>query len=293
MFKILDKKELCPKIWQFRVEAPKLVSKALPGQFVILRHNEHGERVPMSIGGLDKENGILTIVIQEVGKTSAAMNRMNVGDSFTDVVGPLGLPTHLENFGRCIVIGGGVGIPPILPIAQGLKAAGNRVEAIIGARSEDLLIFRDELTETCDKLHIATDDGSFGTHGFVTTVLDKLMQDGMPIGFIISIGPVPMMKAVANATREAELNTWCSLNPIMVDGTGMCGACRVTVGGKTKFACVDGPDFKAHDVNFDEMTSRLKMYHTDEKIAYDKFLHDAENCSYQNSASETTSKSDA
>ncbi len=293
MFKILDKKELCPKIFQFRISAPKLVSKALPGQFVILRHNEHGERVPMSIGGLDKENGILTIVIQEVGKTSAAMNRMKAGDYFQDVVGPLGLATHLENFGRCIVIGGGVGIPPILPIAQGLKSAGNRVEAIIGARSEDLLIFRDELTSACDKLHIATDDGSCGTHGFVTTVLDKLMQDGTPINFIISIGPVPMMKAVANATREQELNVWCSLNPIMVDGPGMCGACRVTVGGKTKFACVDGPDFKAHEVDFDEMTSRLKMYNADEKIAYDKFLHDAEGCAFQKSASETTSKSDA
>lgn len=275
MYKILDKVELCPKICRFRIEAPKLVSKAKPGQFVILRHDEHGERVPMSIGGLDKENGILTVVIQEVGKTSGAMNRMKTGDSFVDVVGPLGLPSHMEKFGRCVCIGGGVGIPPIYPIAKGLKEIGNQVEVIIGARTKDLLIYQDELTEASHTLHIATDDGSFGTHGFVTTVLEQLMSDGTPIDFVISIGPVPMMRAVANATRAKKIKTWCSLNPIMVDGTGMCGACRVTVGGKTKFACVDGPDFDAHEVDFDEMTSRLKMYHKQEKVAYDTFLeHD-------------------
>ena len=280
MNKILEKDEICPKICRFRIETPKLVAKAQAGQFVILRHNEGGERVPMSIGGLDKENGVLTVVIQEVGKTSGAMNRMKVGDSFLDVVGPLGLPSHTEKFGRCICIGGGVGIPPIYPIAQALAAVGNKVETIIGARTKDLLIYREELTEASEILHIATDDGSFGTHGFVTTVLEKLMQDGTPIDFIIAIGPVPMMKAVANTTRESKIKTWVSLNPIMVDGTGMCGACRVTVDGKTKFACVDGPDFDAHLVDFDEMTSRLKMYHKQEKIAYDRFLHDAENCAF-------------
>lgn len=290
MHKILDKVELCPKIFRFRIEAPKLVSKAKPGQFVILRHDEHGERVPMSIGGLDKENGILTVVIQEVGKTSAAMNEMKTGDSFIDVVGPLGLPTHLEKLGRCVCIGGGVGIPPIYPIAKGLKEAGNQVEVIIGARSKDLLIFQEELTGASHKLHIATDDGSFGTHGFVTTVLEKLMQDGTPIDFIMAIGPVPMMRAVANTTREKKINTWCSLNPIMVDGTGMCGACRVTIGGKTRFACVDGPDFDAHKVDFDELTSRLKMYHKQEKVAYDKFVATHE-CRCEKAASEGKSTS--
>ena len=282
MYKIVDKKELCPKIWLYRIEAPRLVQKAQAGQFVILRQNETGERVPMSIGGLDKENGILTVVIQEVGKTSGSMNQnMKTGDTFADVVGPLGLATHMKKYGRCICIGGGVGIPPIYPIAQALKDAGNRVETIIGARTKDLLIYEEELSSASHKLHIATDDGSFGTHGFVTTVLEGLMADGEAIDFVMAVGPVPMMKAVANTTREKKIETWVSLNPIMVDGTGMCGACRVTVGGKMRFACVDGPDFNAHDVDFDEMTSRLKMYHKQEKIAYDRFLHGKENCSFQ------------
>ena len=281
MYKILEKDEICPKICRFRIEAPKLVAKAQAGQFVILRQHDRGERVPMSIGGLDKEKGILTVVIQEVGKTSGSMNAMKTGDSFLDVVGPLGIPSHVEKFGRCICIGGGVGIPPIYPIAQTLKDAGNQVETIIGARTKDLLIYQEELTAASHKLHIATDDGSFGTHGFVTTVLEQLMADGDPIDFVMAIGPVPMMKAVAATTREKKIKTWVSLNPIMVDGTGMCSACRVTVGGKTKFACVDGPDFDAHLVDFDEMTSRLKMYHKQEKVAYDQFLHESKNCACQ------------
>ena len=292
MFKILDKVELCPKICRFRIEAPKVVAKAKAGQFVILRQHDKGERVPMSIGGLDKAHGVLTVVIQEVGKTSASMNRMKTGDSFHDVVGPLGLPSHVGKFGRCVLLGGGVGIPPIYPIAQSLKEAGNQVETIIGARTKDLLIYQEELTEASHILHIATDDGSFGTHGFVTTVLQKLMDDGTPIDFIMAIGPVPMMKAVAETTRPKNIKTWVSLNPIMVDGTGMCGACRVTVGGKTKFACVDGPDFDAHLVDFAEMTSRLKMYQKYEKTAYDRFLHSPEECSYQQTASPSGVRSD-
>jgi ferredoxin--NADP+ reductase len=236
----------------------------------------------MSIGGLDPENGLLTICIQEVGKTSASMNRMKAGECFLDVVGPLGLPTHVEKYGRCICIGGGVGIPPINPIARALKEAGNQVEVIIGARTKDLLIFQDELTEASHELHIATDDGSFGTHGFVTTVLEKLMEEpDNPIDFIMAIGPVPMMKAVAETTRGKEIATWVSLNPIMVDGTGMCGACRVTVGGKTRFACVDGPDFNAHEVDFEEMTKRLKMYQKYERTAYDRFLHEDKDCAWK------------
>jgi len=293
VFRILDKVELCPKICRFRIEAPKVVHKAMAGQFVILRQNERGERVPMSIGGLDKQNGILTVVIQEVGKTSASMNQMKTGDSFTDVVGPLGLPTHVEKLGRCVLLGGGVGIPPIYPIAQALKEAGNRVEVIIGARTKDLLIYQEELTSASHLLHISTDDGSFGTHGFVTTILQKLMEDGLPIDFVLAVGPVPMMKAVAATTRPKQIKTWVSLNPVMVDGTGMCGACRVTVGGKTKFACVDGPDFDAHLVDFAEMTSRLKMYQRYEKIAYDRFLHQSEACSWQAVASEPNPRSNS
>ena len=216
MTKILDKRELCEKVCQFKIDAPHLVRKAKAGQFVILRQNEHGERIPMSIGGLDKKNGILTVVIQEVGKTSASMNRMEVGDHFADVVGPLGLPSHAEKFGRCICIGGGVGIPPIYPIAQALKEAGNYVTTIIGARSKNLLIFEEELAEASDRLLISTDDGSFGTHGFVTTILQKLIDDGEQIDMVICVGPVPMMKAVVNTTREPKIKTFVSLNPIMV-----------------------------------------------------------------------------
>ncbi len=274
MTKIIDKRELCEKVCQFKIEAPHLVRKARAGQFVILRLDENGERVPMSIGGLDKVNGILTIVIQEVGKTSGAMNRMKIGDCFADVVGPLGVPSHIEKFGNCVCIGGGVGIPPIYPIAQALKEAGNNVTTIIGARSKSLLIFEKELTEASHRLLISTDDGSYGTHGFVTTVLQKLLNDGEKIDMVICVGPVPMMKAVVETTRKPAIKTYVSLNPIMVDGTGMCGACRVTVGGKTKFACVDGPDFDGHEVDFEEMTKRMKMYIRQEKIAYEKFLHD-------------------
>ncbi|HHI02635.1 MAG TPA: sulfide/dihydroorotate dehydrogenase-like FAD/NAD-binding protein [candidate division Zixibacteria bacterium] len=279
--KIIDKRELCEKVFQFKIEAPHLVRKSKAGQFVILRIDEMGERVPMSIGGLDKKNGILTIVIQEVGKTSGAMNRMKIGDSFADLVGPLGLPSHIEKFGNCVCIGGGVGIPPIFPIAQALKDAGNDVTSIIGARSKNLLIFEEELKSASHRLLISTDDGSYGTHGFVTTILQKLIDDGEKIDMVICVGPVPMMKAVVETTRQPRIKTFVSLNPIMVDGTGMCGACRVTVGGKTKFACVDGPDFDGHEVDFEEMTKRQKMYLKQEKIAYDKFLHEECNLSKQ------------
>ncbi len=281
MTKIIDKCELFEKVHQFKIEAAHLVSKAKAGQFVILRQNEMGERVPMSIGGLDKENGLLTVVIQEVGKTSASMNRMKIGDSFADVVGPLGLPTHIEKYGNCICIGGGVGIPPIYPIAQALKEAGNNVTTIIGARSKNLLIYEKELGDASDQLLISTDDGSYGTHGFVTTILQKMIDDGEKVDMVICVGPVPMMKAVVETTREPRIKTFVSLNPIMVDGTGMCGACRVTVGGKTKFACVDGPDFDGHEVDFDEMTKRQKMYLKQEKTSYEKFLHDGCNVNKQ------------
>lgn len=289
MFEILDKKELCEKVHQFRIKAPHLVSKAKAGQFVILRKDEAGERIPMSIGGLDRKNGILTVVIQEVGKTSAAMNRMKKGDFFADVVGPLGLPSHVEKFGHCVCIGGGVGIPPIYPIAQALKDTGNKVTSIIGARTKGLLIFEEELAAASHELKISTDDGSFGTHGFVTTILQQMIDSGEKIDMVIAIGPVPMMKAVVNTTREPRIKTYVSLNPIMVDGTGMCGACRVTVGGKTKFACVDGPDFDGHEVDFDEMTKRQKMYHRYEKLAYDKFLEN-DHCRLAKAAAELKNK---
>jgi len=270
---IVFKRDLCPKITMFKIKTPELVAKAKAGQFIILRAYEHSERIPMSIGGLDKENGLLTIVVMEVGKSSAEMVRMKEGEAFKDVVGPLGEPTHIEKLeGTAVVIGGGVGIPPIYPIAQALNAAGNKVIGIIGARNEDLLIFEDELSSVCDQLIITTDDGSKGTKGFVTHALQKLIDDGEKIEFVMTVGPVIMMKNIAKTTEPHGISTWVSLNPIMVDGTGMCGGCRVSVGGKSKFACVDGPDFDGHKVDFDELMKRQAMYKEVEKMAYDHYL---------------------
>jgi len=270
---IVFKKDLCPKITMLRIKTPELVGRARAGQFIILRAYDHSERIPMSIGGLDKENGLLTIVVMEVGKSSAEIVRMEVGESFRDVVGPLGEPTHIEKFdGAAVVIGGGVGIPPIYPIAQALKAAGNKVIGIIGARNKDLLIFEEELSSTCDQLLITTDDGSKGTKGFVTHALQKLIDGGEKVGFVMTVGPVIMMKNIAKATEPHGISTWVSLNPIMVDGTGMCGGCRVSVGGKSKFACVDGPDFDGHLVDFDELMKRQAMYKDQEKRSYDHYL---------------------
>ena len=270
---IVFKEELCPKITMFKVYTPELVGKAKAGQFVILRAYDHSERIPMSIGHLDTENGLLTIVVMEVGMSSAEIVRMKVGECFKDVVGPLGLPTHIKKYGTCVVIGGGVGIPPINPIARALREAGNKVYGIIGARNKDLLILEDLLREAVDELLITTDDGSYGMKGFVTDALQKLIDDGQKIDFVMAVGPVIMMKNIAKLTEKYDIETWVSLNPIMVDGTGMCGGCRVTVGGETKFACVDGPDFDGHKVNFDELTQRQRMYLPQEKEAYDTYLH--------------------
>lgn len=270
---IVFKEELCPKITMFKVYTPELVRKAKAGQFVILRAYDHSERIPMSIGHLDTENGLLTIVVMEVGMSSAEIVRMKVGECFKDVVGPLGLPTHIKNYGTCVVIGGGVGIPPINPIARALRAAGNKVYGIIGARNKDLLILEDLMREAVDELLITTDDGSYGMKGFVTDALQKLIDDGQKINFVMAVGPVIMMKNIAKLTEKYDIETWVSLNPIMVDGTGMCGGCRVTVGGETKFACVDGPDFDGHKVDFEELTQRQRMYLPQEKEAYETYLH--------------------
>jgi len=270
---IVYKEELCEKITLFKIFTPELVKKAKAGQFVILRAYEHSERIPMSIGHLDAENGLLTIVVMEVGMSSAEIVRMKVGEKFMDVVGPLGLPTHIKNYGTCVVIGGGVGIPPINPIARALKEAGNKVYGIIGARNKDLLILEDLLGEAVDELLITTDDGSYGMKGFVTDALQKLIDDGVDVKFVMAVGPVIMMKNVAKLTKPYEIETWVSLNPIMIDGTGMCGGCRVSIGGETKFACVDGPDFDGHKVDFDELTQRQQIYLPQEKVAYDEYLH--------------------
>jgi ferredoxin/flavodoxin---NADP+ reductase len=274
MPKVIDNIQIGPVVWKMRVEVPRLVEKAKAGQFVIIRVEEHGERVPMSIAGLDKQNGLLTVIYQVVGKTSALMTTVPAGGQLVDCVGPLGIPSHAENWGIACVVGGGIGIAPIYPIAQAYKAAGNKVITIVGARSQNLHFYEAEHKAVADEIYICTDDGSYGQKGFVSDVLKKLLDDGVKIGMIMAIGPVPMMRVVANLTKSYNVPTWVSLNPIMIDGTGMCGGCRVALDGKTKFACVDGPDFDGHLVDFDLLTKRLGAYKDMEKKAMKRFLED-------------------
>lgn len=267
MAEIIYKKNLAPEINMIKLRLPHIVGKAKPGQFVILRIDQKGERIPMSIADLDQEEKVLTIVFQEVGKTTAQLGTLEEGNSLADVVGPLGLATHIEKYGHCVCIGGGIGIAPIHPIAGALKQAGNRVTSIIGARSRSLLIMEEEMRRASHDLLISTDDGTFGRKGFVTDILTDLLTGKDKIDFVMAIGPVVMMKAICNVTKPYDIRTMVSLNPIMVDGTGMCGACRVTVGGVTKFACVDGPDFDGHQVDFDELIKRQHMYKSQEEVA--------------------------
>ncbi len=272
MIKVFDNIQIGPMVWKMRVEIPRLVKKAKAGQFVIIRVNEAGERVPMSIAGLDRANGLLTIIYQVVGKTSALMTTIPAGGQISDVVGPLGIPSHVENWGTACLVGGGIGIAPIYPIAQAYKEAGNRVVTIIGARSKEFLFYEAEHAAVADQLHICTDDGSYGHHGFVSDVLKRILDEGQKIGMIMAIGPVPMMRVLANLTRTYEVPTWVSLNPLMIDGTGMCGGCRVQIGNETKFACVDGPDFDGHKVDFDILTKRLGAYKEQERAAMKRFI---------------------
>jgi len=277
MPRVVDNRPLSDFIWKMRIEIPRLVVKAKAGQFVILRVNDQGERVPMSIAGLDPENGFLTVIYQVVGKTSALMTTVPDGGEISDCVGPLGLPTHVDKWGTACVVGGGIGIAPIYPIAQAFKAAGNKLHTIIGARNKSLLFYEEEHRAVADQIHVCTDDGSYGHHGFVSDVLKKLIDGGEKIDMVMAIGPVPMMRVVSNLTRQYNVPTWVSLNPLMVDGTGMCGGCRVKIGDETKFACVDGPDFDGHKVDFDLLTSRLSAYRDQERSAMKRLLEDP-NC---------------
>ena len=274
MPKVVDNKPLSDLVWKMRVEVPRIVTKAKAGQFVILRVNAQGERVPMSIAGIDREHGLLTIIYQVVGKTSALMTSVPAGGDISDCVGPLGLPSHSEKWGTACVVGGGIGIAPIYPIAQAYKEAGNKLHTIIGARNKSLLFYEEEHRAVADQLHVCTDDGSYGHHGFVSDVLKKLIDGGEKIDLVMAIGPVPMMRVVSNLTRQYNVPTWVSLNPLMVDGTGMCGGCRVKIGDETKFACVDGPDFDGHKVDFDLLTSRLSAYRDQEREAMKRLLED-------------------
>ncbi len=258
------------------VDAPYVARKAQPGQFVILRVGASGERIPLTIADSDKGAGTVTLVFQEVGKSTMIMGGLKEGDRIDDLVGPLGLPSHIEKLGLVVCVGGGIGIAPIHPIARGFKEAGNHVISILGARSKNLLIMEEEMVRASTEVKVCTDDGSYGQKGFVTNVLEGLIQEGLPIELVMAIGPVPMMEAVSRLTKPYGIRTMVSLNPIMVDGTGMCGACRVTVGGEIKFACVDGPDFDGHNVDFAELRLRQRMYLKEEREAIETLTYMSE-----------------
>ncbi|MBN1621842.1 MAG: sulfide/dihydroorotate dehydrogenase-like FAD/NAD-binding protein [Endomicrobiales bacterium] len=273
MFKIISKKILAPNVKQIQVIAPEISKRVKAGQFIILRINELGERIPLTVASTDINQGSITLIFQEIGKTTSALGTLNVEDSILDIVGPLGHPTDMKKLGTVAAIGGGVGVAEILPVAKAYRDAGNKVIGIIGARNKELVILENEMQQACDELHITTDDGSYKRKGFVSDVLNEIIKKGEQINLVYAIGPVPMMKVISNLTQPQNIETIVSLNPIMVDGTGMCGACRVTVGGKTLFACVDGPEFNGHQVDWDELTKRLNMFKDKEKVSLDKFNH--------------------
>lgn len=263
--KVLRKELLSEGVYRFDVDAPRLAKKTQPGQFIILRVNEEGERIPLTVADFDREKGVITIIFQVVGASTELLASLEEGDEILDFVGPLGKKSEIEpGLGTVVCIGGGIGVAPVYPIARGMKEAGNKVISIIGARSKDILILEKEMRAASDETIVTTDDGSYGVKGFVTTALAQLVERGEKIDLVYAIGPVVMMKSVADATRPLGLKTIVSLNPIMVDGTGMCGGCRVQVGDETKFACVDGPEFDAHLVDFAGLRERQAMYRDQE-----------------------------
>ena len=260
MFKIVRKKELNAAVTLLEIEAPFIAKKAQAGQFIIFRIDEMGERVPLTIAGYDREKGTVTIIFQKVGFSTVALGALNEGDYIKDFVGPLGKPTHTEGVKRVCVVGGGVGCAIALPSAAAFKAAGAEVDVIVGFRNKDIVILEDEFKAVSDNMYLMTDDGSYGEQGFVTVKLQQLLESGREYDAVLAIGPIPMMKFVCKTTEPFGVKTMVSLNPIMVDGTGMCGGCRVTVGGEVKFACVDGPEFDGHQVDFAELMSRNTTY---------------------------------
>lgn len=271
MYQILHKEKLGPDIYLYRFRAPDIARYRKPGQFVIVRINDNGERIPITITDVDTEEGSITLIIQAVGKTTLQMAQMKKGDSIPTLAGPLGEPTHIEKVGRVLCVGGGIGIAPLYPVAGAMKDIGNHVTTILGARSSNLLILTDLMRDTSDELIIITDDGSEGQKGLVTDAIKKLVENGEKFDQCIAMGPPIMMKFVCILTEELGIPTIVSLNPIMVDGTGMCGCCRVTVGDEVKFACVDGPEFDGHKVDFDELMARLATYRAEEKEALDNY----------------------
>jgi ferredoxin--NADP+ reductase len=271
MATILKKEEIAPSFKRYLVHVPEVARKHRAGQFVMVLLHEHGERIPLTIAGSDKEAGTITLVVQEVGKTTMEMGLLPEGTEI-QVTGPLGTPTHIENWGTAVCIGGGAGIAPLLPIAGALKEAGNHVISILGGRTRELVILRDDMEAVSHEMVFTTDDGSFGKKGLVTHALADLIEERGRPDVVFAIGPAIMMKAVADMTRPLRIHTVVSLNSIMIDGTGMCGGCRVGVGGETKFVCVDGPEFDAHEVDFDLLMKRLQTYREQEEEAKRRFL---------------------
>ena len=270
MFKIVKKEVLSAMIKSFEIEAKDIAKNVKPGQFIVIRINEKGERFPLTVAGTDLKKGTIKIIFQEVGKSTIYLGTLKEGDYIRDIVGPLGQPTEIKTFGTVVAIAGGVGTAELLPVISALLKAGNKVITIVGARNKSLLLMQKELKANSSELLIATDDGSYGIKGFVTTVLADVVKKEK-VNVVYAIGPVPMMKAVSNMTNEYNLKTLVSLNPIMVDGTGMCGACRVSVNKQIKFACVDGPEFDGHQVDWDERTNRLRAFKENEKLALEKY----------------------
>jgi len=274
MFKILHAEFLAPGIKRFVIEAPRIAHKYKPGQFIILRLHEQGERIPLTIEKADPERGTIRLVVQSIGKTTNLLNSLETGDTILNVVGPLGKPSDIEKFGTVVVMGGGVGTAMAYPTTAALKQAGNRVISIVGARNKELVILEKEMREASDVLMITTDDGTYADKGFVTDKLRQLIENGTRIDLVLAVGPIPMMRAVADMTRKEHIRTIVSLNPIMIDGTGMCGGCRVLIDGKSEFACVDGPEFDAHRVDFSILVQRNSTYREAEQRSMKEFQQD-------------------
>ena len=290
MFKIVSAQFIAPGIKRFVIEAPRIARKQRPGQFVIIRINEKGERIPLTIERSDPDKGTVNIVVQSIGKTTTLLNSLEAGNSILDIVGPLGKPSEVKNFGTVVVMGGGVGTAMAYPTAAAMKRAGNRVITILGGRNKDLVILEKEMREVSDTVFVTTDDGTYGDKGLVTDRLRQLIDNGTRIDEVLAVGPIPMMRAVAEMTRKEHIHTMVSLNPIMIDGTGMCGGCRVLVEGKSEFACVDGPEFDAHRVDFAVLVQRNAMYRDAEKQSLEEYKRE---CEYEKQKAAAPSEAEA
>ena len=267
MYEIVYREDVAPKIHLFRIAAPAVAKKAQPGQFVMVRPSEHSERIPLTVADFDREAGTVTVVFMEVGHTTKEMALLQQGDKIVNFVGPLGNPTEIEKFGTVMIVGGGFGTATLLPVVRGMRAAGNHVITVIGFRTKDLIFYEDKLREASDELIISTDDGTYGHKGVVTLPIKEMLESGRKVDRVIAVGPGIMMKFVSLTTQPFGVPTIVSLNPVMIDGTGMCGGCRVTVAGETKFVCVDGPEFEGHQVDWDVLFARQRLYLEEEKVA--------------------------